>query len=186
VNKLEDYIVIFDDVVPHNLCDAIIKEYEPAPEWMDAQVNKGVVQTSIRNVNIISISTQETINKNLFIRKQIDDELFDCARKAIIEYNKKFPFSMIEQDSGYDLLRYKKGQFYKQHVDSYKQNPRSVSCSFSLNSNYEGGEWSFFDRKMTVKMKKGSAIMFPSTFLYPHEILEVKNGTRYAIVTWFI
>jgi predicted 2-oxoglutarate/Fe(II)-dependent dioxygenase YbiX len=29
-------------------------------------------------------------------------------------------------------------------------------------------------------------VLFPSSFMFPHEILEVTSGTRYAVVTWMI
>ena len=38
----------------------------------------------------------------------------------------------------------------------------------------------------SIKLKKGDAIMFPSNFMYPHEIMPVTQGTRYSIITWFI
>ena len=28
-------------------------------------------------------------------------------------------------------------------------------------------------------------VMFPSTFMYPHEVMPVTKGTRYSIITWF-
>jgi predicted 2-oxoglutarate/Fe(II)-dependent dioxygenase YbiX len=112
--------------------------------------------------------------------------MFNCAAKAIEQYNKVFPAAMIEQDSGYELLRYQTGQFYKQHTDSFKAQPRAVSCSFALNDDYEGGEWGFWDKEKVIKAKKGSVIMFPSNFMYPHEIMPVTKGTRYSIITWFI
>jgi predicted 2-oxoglutarate/Fe(II)-dependent dioxygenase YbiX len=93
---------------------------------------------------------------------------------------------LIEQDSGYELLRYKEGQFYIQHTDSFKDCPRAVSCSFALNDDYEGGEFAFFDRELVYNLKKGSCIMFPSNFMYPHEIMPTTSGTRYSIITWFI
>ena len=92
----------------------------------------------------------------------------------------------IEEDSGYELLRYKEGQFYTQHTDSFKARPRAVSCSFALNDDYEGGEWGFFGREITVKVPKGSALLFPANFMYPHEITPVTKGTRYSLITWFI
>ena len=32
--------------------------------------------------------------------------------------------------------------------------------------------------------KKGDLLVFPSSFTYPHEVLPVKSGTRYSIITW--
>jgi predicted 2-oxoglutarate/Fe(II)-dependent dioxygenase YbiX len=100
-------------------------------------------------------------------------------------YQKYYPDLHAQQDTGYDLLRYTKGGFYHQHTDSFTEILRSLSCSWALNDNYEGGEWGFFDGQLKLKVKAGSAVLFPSNFMYPHEICEVKKGTRYSIVTWF-
>lgn len=139
-----------------------------------------------RNVNTIPISHENTILKNPEIRKLLDDRLYKVANEVIRKYNDIFPLSQIEEDSGYDLLKYEVGQFYRQHTDSYKKHPRAVSCSFALNDDFGGGEFAFFDRELIYNLKKGSVIMFPSNFMYPHEIMPVIKGTRYSIITWFV
>jgi predicted 2-oxoglutarate/Fe(II)-dependent dioxygenase YbiX len=84
------------------------------------------------------------------------------------------------------LLRYEEGNFYIEHTDSFKAQQRSLSCSLLLNHDYDGGEFAFFNRQMMIKSKKGSVIMFPSNFMFPHEIMEVTKGTRYSIITWLV
>jgi predicted 2-oxoglutarate/Fe(II)-dependent dioxygenase YbiX len=183
---LEDYIVSFDDIVSSELCDRVVKEYENSYLWNPTQVGSGAIDTTIRNVDAIGISFNSVMCENEAARKEIDALLFACASVAIRKYNDLFPEAKIEEDSGYDLLRYEEGQYYKQHTDSYKKHPRAVSCSFALNDDYEGGEWGFFDNEIKIKPKKGSVVMFPSNFMYPHQINTVTKGTRYSIVTWFI
>jgi predicted 2-oxoglutarate/Fe(II)-dependent dioxygenase YbiX len=183
---LKDYIMVFESIVPDDLCDIILKEYQNGNDWTTAQVGPGVVDTRVRDVDWIGISLNEVIAVNPTVRQTIDQRLYECAGNAIKLYNQKFPLAEIEEDSGYELLRYQKNQKYIQHTDSFKLRPRAVSCSFMLNDNYEGGEFSFFSREMTYKIPKGSVIMFPSNFMYPHEILPVTEGIRYSIITWFI
>ena len=48
----------------------------------------------------------------------------------------------------------------------------------------QGGEISFFDGEVKPNLKKGDLLIFPSSFTYPHEVLPVKSGTRYSIITW--
>lgn len=184
--NIEDYIIVFEDIVPNDLCDRILNEFCNGNEWSPTYIGNGVVDTNVRNTNTIGLSLQSMIQRNPEIRKKIDDELFKHAGTAIKKYNELFPMAMIEQDSGYELLRYNEGQFYVQHTDSFMKQPRAVSCSFALNDDYEGGEFAFWDREKKVSLKKGSAILFPSNFMYPHEIMPVTKGTRYSIVTWFI
>jgi predicted 2-oxoglutarate/Fe(II)-dependent dioxygenase YbiX len=167
------------------LCDALLAEYEKCDDWITATIKSGEY-LNVRNCQTIGISFSSIIEKNKNVRQELDQELFNCAAKAIQEYKKRFVHCNIEQDSGYDLLKYEVGGFYLEHTDAFKDRPRAVSCSFALNDDYEGGEFAFFDRELKYKLKKGSCIMFPSNFMYPHEIMPVTSGTRYSIITWFV
>jgi len=185
MNELSDYIIVINDAITPALCDAVLDEYKNCDDWISAVTASGQSDAE-RQCSTIGISFENIIEKNKQIRKNLDVYLFTSASNVITKYKEKFPNCNIWEDSGYDLLRYKEGQFYKQHTDSYKILPRAVSCSFILNDDYEGGEFAFFDRKLKYKLKKGSCIMFPSNFMYPHEIMPVTSGTRYSIITWFV
>lgn len=183
---LKDYIVEFENIVPDDLCDKILNEYVNSNDWGPTYVGQGVVDKKLRNVDTIYISNRNVIQVNPNIRQELDNLLFKCANNAIRKYNELFPLAEIQEDSGYELLRYSVGQFYVEHTDSFKDRPRAVSCSFCLNDNYEGGEFSFWNGEKFIKGKKGSVIMFPSNFQYPHAIMPVTKGTRYSIITWFV
>jgi predicted 2-oxoglutarate/Fe(II)-dependent dioxygenase YbiX len=185
MKELKDYILVVPDIVPLELCDSVLSEYENCDDWIDAVTAAGRSDAE-RQCSTIGISFHNILEKNKNIRQKLDQELFKSAANAINTYRTLFNNCYIKEDSGYDLLRYKTEQFYSEHKDSYKDRPRAVSCSFALNDNYEGGEFAFFGRELVYKLKKGSCIMFPSNFMYPHEIMPVTNGTRYSIVTWFI
>ena len=184
MKELKNYIVVVPDVIPSELCDVVLNEFSNCDDWITATIKTGK-SLNIRNCKTIGISFKGVIEKNKETRQKIDQELFICAAKAIQEYNKQFTRCNIEQDSGYDLLKYEVGGFYTTHTDSFKDRPRAVSCSFTLNDGYEGGEFAFFDRELVYNLKKGACIMFPSNFMYPHEIMPVTSGTRYSIITWF-
>ena len=182
---LRDYIVVFENIVPNELCDEVLAEYKEDKNWLNTPVRNGV-NRDIRRCDAINMSDNYIINQNETKRKNIDDKLFKVAGEVIKKYNEKFYRASIEGDSGYTLLRYQEGEFYTQHTDHFLQNPRIVSCSFALNDDFEGGEFGFFDRKIIYKLSKGSALMFPSNFLYPHEIMPITKKIRYSIITWFI
>ena len=76
------------------------------------------------------------------------------------------------------------------HVDnihhSHGQNygyPQLTGLLF-LNDNYEGGEILISGK--CFKTKVGSALIFPSNFIFPHEVLEVTKGVRYSITCWIL
>jgi hypothetical protein len=139
---LNDYIHIAKNVLSLDLCNQILNEFTSSDEWLDTKVAKGV-NKNIRNCQAIVISYPDVIQKNKDIRHKLDNKIFDGASKCIKEYNTKFPHCRIEEDSGYELLKYPEGCFYTEHTDSFKARPRAVSCSFILNDDFEGGEFAF-------------------------------------------
>ena len=185
MKELKDYLVVMNTIMPPPVADAVLFEYKNCDDWVPAITATGKSDAE-RQCSTIGISFDNVIKKNQEARQKIDGMLFSVASQAIKEYVRHFNRTQIEQDSGYELLRYKEGQFYTQHTDSFKDRPRAVSCSFMLNDDYEGGEFAFFDRELVYNLKKGSCIMFPSNFMYPHEIMPVTSGTRYSIITWFV
>jgi len=189
VNKLpnlEDFIVIANNVISHDVCDMLLNEYHKDETLSYLAIGKGEIDLDMRKVNGLCISEKETIEKNIDYRKELDNHVFNAASCCIKTYQKKFKKFQPSKDTGYDFLKYDVGDFYAQHVDSFADLPRMVSCSISLNDDFVGGEFGFFDRKIITKAPKGSAIMFPSNFMYPHEILPITQGTRYSIITWFL
>lgn len=185
MKNLKDHIVVFDGIITDSLCNAVLSEYSDSQDWIPAITSAGRSDAE-RQCSTIGISFDSIIQQNPKVRTKLDQYLFASAGLAIKKYKEKFSFCEIELDTGYELLKYDVGQFYRQHTDSFKDSPRAVSCSFALNDDYEGGEFAFFNRELTYKLKKGSCIMFPSNFMYPHEVMPVKSGTRYSIVTWFV
>lgn len=185
---LQDYIKVFENIVPLDLCDAICNEFADSGEWVDTAIGSSyeTVDKSVRSATAIAMSRQEVIEVNRAVRAQLDASLFNAVGSAIQKYSDLYPLSGITKDSGYELLRYETGQFFTKHTDSSEKYNRCISCSLVLNDEYEGGEFAFFDREFISKTPKGSALLFPSNFMYPHEILPVTSGTRYSVVTWFV
>jgi predicted 2-oxoglutarate/Fe(II)-dependent dioxygenase YbiX len=185
-NKLEDFIQVFDDIMSEETCDFILNEYENSNEWTNGLVSSKSIDENVRDCSTISLSSGQIISNNIETRQKIDSLIYESIKNVLGQYVSKFPSFNIEIDTGYNLLRYTEGQFYSQHTDSFKEQQRSVSCSIHLNENYDGGEFAFFDREVMIRCKKGSVVVFPSNFMYPHEIMPIIRGTRYSIVTWFI
>jgi len=190
MNSVDEYVILIKNMIPVELCDAILEEYKNTEEWEVAGTATGKgfeefkIDDKVRNCDTIEISQPLVIN-NKPNRLEIDNRLFECVTKCLDEYNKKFNHINVQEDTGYELLRYEVGGFYSEHTDSFLKAPRLVSCSLALNDNYKGGEIAFFNKERKYKLNKGDVLMFPSTFMYPHEILPVTEGVRYSIITWF-
>jgi Rps23 Pro-64 3,4-dihydroxylase Tpa1-like proline 4-hydroxylase len=182
---LDSFIHVFDDIIPEVVCDQILEEYENCHNWEESVISSGKDPT-IRNCSQIIISNHNIISENTFKRQNIDNSIFQSVSKVIIEYKKIHPLFEVNVDTGYQLLRYNEQQFYTEHTDSFIEQQRALSCSIQLNEDYDGGEFAFFDREIMIRSKKGSAIVFPSNFMYPHEIMPVIRGTRYSVITWLV
>ena len=185
MSTLDKYIRVYNNVLTHEECNLILDEYVESKEWCNAMVGGGVKKDNIRRCQIAHISLKEVISNNEKIRKEIDTLVFNKVGSVAARYIQEFPYCNISTDSGYDLLRYNEGGFYTIHTDSCKDGPRTVAMSLVLNDNYDGGEIAFFERSHIIKPLAGSVVIFPANFMYPHEIMPVLSGTRYAIVTWF-
>ena len=57
-----------------------------------------------------------------------------------------------------------------------------ISIVGLLNDNYEGGQ--FMCRGNEIKLTRGDILLFPSNFMYPHEVREITKGIRYSFVSW--
>jgi hypothetical protein len=63
---------------------------------------------------------------------------------------------------------------------------RNASAIFTLNDDYDGGLFCFPKFNLSLKLKKGSVIVFPPYWTHAHYTTELLNNTfRYTITTWY-
>lgn len=186
-HHLRPYIVVLENVLSADFCDRLMAEFAVSDEWHSARVGgQAEVDRDTRNVDVIELSHRGILQKNATVREGFEQTLYGAGLKAVRHYQALFPFCRIVEGRGFELLRYHTGGFYRTHTDSFKRVPRALSCSFALNDDFGGGDWSFFCGEYTLRPPKGSVVLFPSNFMFPHEILKVTSGMRYAVVTWMI
>ena len=123
-----------------------------------------------------------------------EDRPYPLLKKSVIEVMNIYAqeherFSCIHH-TDFRLNKYGISGFMSSHVDnihhSHGQSYGYPQCSvlLFLNDDYEGGELIIADKK--YETKKGSAIMFPSNFMFPHEVKEVTKGERWSVVSWLM
>lgn len=86
------------------------------------------------------------------------------------------------------ILEYVPGQQYKFHYDqnwdrTHDAFYRTISVVLYLTSDFEGGGTEFVDE--VYKPKPGEALIFPSTWCFPHSGQEVASGLKRVAVTWY-
>ena len=166
-------------------------EYKEALDWREAETltDKAKEETEDlhRRCDYIAMSHELVKNTNAN-RQNLDEATFKELHEILKSYCETVKADVM-QDEGFNLLRYKTGDYYKMHIDTGPQEvigiSRNISITVVLNDEFEGGEFVFFeDQQKVVKPGKGQVIVFPSNFMFPHEVCQVTSGTRYSIVTW--
>jgi len=101
--------------------------------------------------------------------------------------------TLYDQGEPLLILRYRPGQEYKKHFDALPgvDNQRFKTALVYLNEDYGGGETAFTQIGITVRGRKGDAIVFRNTFegsradpLSEHAGLPVATGTKYLASRW--
>lgn len=145
--------------------DQIIDSY-PEEVWKTGGVAKSR-NKNIRNVNAAHLC--KTLKG--FVEEVIDPIVNEYAKNNFIQPG---------NPNSYQLARYKPGGFFKTHVDSTPEYPRTISILFYLNDNYSGGEISFPNINMRFKPEANTLLVFPSSF--SHYAETVTSGTKYVLV----
>jgi predicted 2-oxoglutarate/Fe(II)-dependent dioxygenase YbiX len=142
---------------------------------------KGTIYT---NDNELSISYSNIETKDMIMK-----EIWNTLKKYIEEIQTDW----FSGWTGYEQVRFNryrtdtKMAFHCDHIHSLFDGQRKgvpiLSILGSLNNDYEGGELVFWQDKV-VELKAGEIMIFPSNFLYPHEVKMITKGTRYSFVSW--
>lgn len=118
----------------------------------------------------------------------IIDKLNEMCQRSIAAYSEKVN-AAVTSLSLPRLNRYTVGTYMRPHVDhihtlfdgSQKGIPILTVLGI-LNDDFAGGDFKICGE--IYPLNAGDVIIFPSCFLYPHEVTEVTSGTRYSFVSW--
>ena len=132
--------------------------------------------------------------------KFLEKEMAKVISNALLEYQNYFIFEERNKDENLKYFlhkstpvrfnRYPTGTMMRKHYDHIhsifegeNKGVPIVSIVGVLNDDYEGGDF-VFNGNHEVKLKIGDILIFPSNFLYAHEVKEITKGTRYSYVSW--
>ena len=185
MDKLIDYIRVYHNAIPDDLCDRLIAEFDTSDDMELGKFgeNGGQVLPHLRHCLVSPISYQKVPTP---ARLNLDNELYSCFASAMNEYMSEFEFVTIQRDTGSMLVKYEKGHYFNEHTDASANSQKTIACVAYANDDFTGGEFSFFNNTYYPEMKKGSLILFPATFMYPHAVATVTSGNRYSIINWFM
>jgi predicted 2-oxoglutarate/Fe(II)-dependent dioxygenase YbiX len=180
--NLENYLLIAKKAIPQKLCKETIDKLNTI-EWQ---------RHAFYNNNTESAEPRD--HEPLTNIKFIDSELTNFVNDLVFSYIKKLNFSWFKSCKKYTQLKFIKYDQFSQ-MDLHCDNIHSIfaqdehkgvpilSVICLLNDDYEGGELVFFEDKILTP-SQGDVIIFPSNFLFPHEVKPITKGIRYSVVSW--
>ena len=186
MSTIEDYIYV-KNYIPTEVCEALIDECNKK-EWRKHTWNNYASGTSssepTKELDVMSC-TQEQQNK-----------ITPYLIKALDAYQVKHTWPgdktqgpWLTKFSPIRFNKYVVGTMMREHYDHIHsifdgkmKGVPIVSIVANLNEDYEGSE--FCCRGKEIKLKTGDILLFPSNFMYPHEVKEATKGTRYSFVSW--
>jgi len=186
MNTIEDYIYI-ENHIPVELCEALIDECNKK-EWRKHKWNNygaGTFQSEeTKELDVISC-TQEQQNKiTPHLIKALEEYQVRCSTPG-----QKTSPPWLTKFSPIRFNKYEVGNMMREHYDHIHsifdgkmKGVPIVSIVANLNEDYEGAE--FYCRGKEIPLKTGDILLFPSNFMYPHEVKEATKGTRYSFVSW--
>jgi hypothetical protein len=189
-------IVVYGNVMPN--VETFIPELEEAVsggavKWGDPYIrqnNEDVVNREIRDLQVLGIDYEQS--KTLKESHSNPKDAFDNILGNRIYTALDFPVKHYIRDFSaewtfhdiYNVMKYSKGHFFKNHIDDGLKFHRRVSFSFYPNDDYIGGEITFERFGIEYKPKANEILIFPSTYVYNHSVKPIEEGTRYAVVSW--
>ena len=189
--NLKDHIFEYD-LLSHQECDEIVSILD-SREWGEFQWYQDHEQIDLDKESKMK-STVDCPEATNIIQPHINDELFSAFHKKYNYYNvgPGGGGSFWEACSGIKFNKYAVGDYLSPHYDHirdfFQGQFRGIpvtSVVGVLNDDFEGGDFVFWEEH-TVNIKKGSVLVFPALYLFPHEVTPVTKGIRYSWIQWIV
>jgi predicted 2-oxoglutarate/Fe(II)-dependent dioxygenase YbiX len=177
------FIYEIPGALPGDVCREIIRRFEEKTDQQNAgRIGSGQAEeSSIKKTTDIYISGREDW-------KDLDRLLRQSLGNAVLEVAKQFPFFGANRfrDLGYNLQRYRPGEFYHWHVDSGPGEfmTRQLVALWYLNGVEAGGETEFALQDIKVAPEEGKLVLFPPFWTHIHRAVTVEKGVKYIATTW--
>lgn len=188
---LHNYISVYDEKLPQEVLNNFKKfckfnlNLSPGRTMSNLKETNTNMDKSIRNVEVHYL---KNINAKTLTECHWASFLSFVFTKTIEEYQEKFSLNGIFKVIDIQILKYQKGGHYIFHVDHGLKTPRTYSCIFFVNEDYEGGDLMFkypgSNKTTKIEKKQNRLIVWPSDFLFPHTVTPVTEGERYSVVAW--
>ena len=185
-HKITDLKFHIDKLVSQDVCNYFIDFYEENVQFAtpESSYKYQSKQLEVDNFNCINLTQLCEEDKKFLKPLNLAKKYITLMITNYCLYIQKnicptFSERLICNSHNIRIIKYKKGQFIKDHVDV--DDSIRASCTLNLNQDYEGGEFRFFDGRIKHSFETGDAMIFPAESIWIHGTEPVTKGVRYSI-----
>ena len=188
-NKMSDHILYLPSFIDKDICKSVMKSLDNLERDYSAPYTDGLLNDDADTYFDPDIKFIDKVRDRIFI-----DGLKEYASKV-----RSFNWSYFDTKSFHCsemiIRRYNEGSEFKYHHDDIigeifphwflrRQNILTCNFYFSDARDYEGGDLKFTcsDKKYHTSM--GDIIIFPSNWMFYHEVQKITKGKRYSGTVW--
>lgn len=187
--KVFDFIKLYKGVLSKDFCKKVIDS--SVNSWYKNKdgnfYNNQSVTDNFNSNNYVDEFEKTHISKILLL------QLYPILDEYVIKYQNDLSIEpkMILANKSHTLLnKYKKGEQFKKHVDHVytlfdgaKRGIPILTTVSLMNNDFTGGNF-VFGGNYQIDFEVGDLLIFPSIFIYEHEVTRIHEGTRYSLSTW--
>lgn len=179
--NLDDLVVVHENALDDHVCDLLISLYEQVPN-LHERLLKGGKPTF----------TQFNLTEHREISEEVN-EIHNHIIMKTLEYKNKY-YEMVDErcfppENAFEQYRIKKYDNngidkFDTHVDvmDHASARRFLSFFWYLNDVETGGETRF--NTFSITPKKGTLVVFPPLWMYPHKGECPISGPKYLLSTY--
>lgn len=181
---LQDYIKVYDGVLDKPYCAEVVGALQAA-NWRKHEFYNTITQELHSYENDLSVT--EGLPE---YAEAITDKLWGTIKTYLNEIGAQDWYNGWSGYSQVRFNRYDEGTAMKLHCDHIhslfdgeRKGIPTLTLLGTLNEDYEGGEFLMWG-DTAIEIPAGSVAVFPSNFLYPHQVDAVTKGVRHSYVSW--
>lgn len=183
---LQGFIVPYEGALPAEVCQAIIATFEEDPRRTLSKTAAGAVE-KVRSGTLIDMAGHPEWAE---LKKLVTAKTVECLH----DYAKRFPaIEFILNHEEITLTpplveRLDPGQGFAWHIDSGPMGTarRFLSALTYLNTVEDAGATEFPWQRTRLKPKRGTIVLFPPYWLFPHRGTPPKREKKYKMTCYFM
>lgn len=185
-SKILDFVRVYKNCITKAESDLILTKAKDYTTWKTHEWSN---YTTV--VTHPDADSSKEFERSFFLDMTSRLMLNDKVNKVLdLYYHEADMYSHRNGLSNISLNHYGKGTEMKYHIDHiysiFDGNIRGipvVTILGLLHSDFKGGEFVICNDHV-LPFEPGDIVVFPSLFMYPHEVKPVLEGDRYSFVAW--